>query len=261
MGILNVTPDSFSDGGNFLSPSNALKHAENLIREGADIIDVGGESSRPGSSPVTIAEELKRVIPVINLIKKNFPDILVSIDTYKSEVASEAISFGADLVNDITGLKGCDKMASLISKTKVPIVIMHMRGKPKNMQDDTRYSDLISEISFFFKSQVDLAKSYGIKNDKIILDPGIGFGKSLDQNFIILKNINKFCDLGYPILIGTSRKSFLTKTLKTNSDDVIEGTIASSLFCILNGASILRVHDVKKIKRSVEIIEKIMKSE
>ena len=260
MGILNVTPDSFSDGGYFLRPSDALKHAENLIRDGADIIDIGGESSRPGSSPVTIAEELKRVTPVINLIKKNFPDTLISIDTYKSEVASEAINFGADLVNDITGLKGCDKMASLISKTKVPIVIMHMRGKPKNMQDNTHYTDLISEISFFFKSQVDLAKSYGIKDDKIILDPGIGFGKSLDQNFIILKNINKFCHLGYPILIGTSRKSFLTKTLKTNSNDVIEGTIASSLFCILNGASILRVHDVKKIKRSVEIIEKIMKS-
>ena len=244
MGILNVTPDSFSDGGYFLRPSDALKHAENLIRDGADIIDIGGESSRPGSSPVTIAEELKRVTPVINLIKKNFPDTLISIDTYKSEVASEAINFGADLVNDITGLKGCDKMASLISKTKVPIVIMHMRGKPKNMQDNTHYTDLISEI-FFFKSQVDLAKSYGIRDDKIILDPGIGL-KSLDQNFIILKNINKFCHLGYPILIGTSRKSFLTKTLKTNSNDVIEGTIASSLFCILNGASILRVHDVKK---------------
>ena len=259
MGILNVTPDSFSDGGYFLKPSDALNHAENLIRDGADIIDIGGESSRPGSSPVTITEELKRVAPVINLIKKNFPDTLISIDTYKSEVASEAINLGADLVNDITGLKGCDKMASLISKMKVPIVIMHMRGKPENMQDNTHYSDLISEISFFFKSQIDLAKSYGIKDDKIILDPGIGFGKSLDQNFIILKNINKFCRLGYPILIGTSRKSFLTKTLKTNSNDVSEGTIASSLFCILNGASILRVHDVKKIKRSVEIIEKIMK--
>lgn len=260
MGILNVTPDSFSDGGNFLKHSNALKHAESLIRDGADIIDIGGESSRPGSSPVTKAEELKRVIPIINLVRKNFPDILISIDTYKSEVASEAINFGADLVNDITGLKGCNKMASLISKTKVPIVIMHMRGKPKNMQHNTHYTDLISEISTFFKSQIDLAKSYGITDDKIILDPGIGFGKSLDQNFIILKNINIFCDLGYPILIGTSRKSFLTKILNTNSNDVIEGTIASSLFCILNGASILRVHDVKEIKRSVQIFEKIMKS-
>ena len=151
MGILNVTPDSFSDGGHFLRPSDALKHAENLIRDGADIIDIGGESSRPGSSPVTITEELKRVTPVINLIKKNFPDTLISIDTYKSEVASEAINLGADLVNDITGLKGCDKMASLISKTKAKIVIMHMRGKPKNMQDNTHYTDLISEISFFLK--------------------------------------------------------------------------------------------------------------
>ena len=154
MGILNVTPDSFSDGGNFLKHSDALKHAENLVKDGADIIDIGGESSRPGSSPVTTAEELIRVIPVIDLIKKNFPEILISIDTYKSDVASEAINSGAGLVNDITGLKGCKKMASLVSKTKVPIVIMHMRGKPQNMQDNTHYTDLISEISFFLKAKL-----------------------------------------------------------------------------------------------------------
>jgi len=260
MGILNVTPDSFSDGGNFLTKSEALKHVENLIEDGADIIDVGGESSRPGASPVSVEEELSRVIPVIKLIKKNFPDILISIDTYKSQVASEAIKFGADIVNDITGLKGCSKMAPLVSKTEVFVVIMHMRGNPQNMQNNTNYTNLTLEISNFFKDQIDYAESFGIKNNKIILDPGIGFGKSVDQNFIIIKNINRFRDLGYPILIGTSRKSFLTKTLKTNPNNVLEGTIASSLFCTLNGASILRVHDVKEVKRSIRIIEKIMKS-
>ena len=258
MGILNMTPDSFSDGGKFNSLEKAIKHTSDLIRDGADIIDIGGESSRPGALPISVEEELNRVLPIISLLRKEFPKILISIDTYKSEVAKKAIDSGADIVNDITAMKNDPKMPQLIYEYKIPIILMHMRGTPENMQSDINYKDIIDDIIIFFRKAIKYAKSYKIKNEQIILDPGIGFGKTLEQNFILLKNIKSFCKIGYPILIGTSRKSFLSNILKVGTDDLLEGTIASSLYAVFNGARILRVHDVREVKKAVIIIEKAM---
>ena len=258
MGILNMTPDSFSDGGKFNSLEKAIKHTSDLIRDGADIIDIGGESSRPGALPISVEEELNRVLPIISLLRKEFPKILISIDTYKSEVAKKAIDSGADIVNDITAMKNDPKMPQLIYEYKIPIILMHMRGTPENMQSDINYKDIIDDIIIFFRKAIKYAKSYKIKNEQIILDPGIGFGKTLEQNFILLKNIKSFCKIGYPILIGTSRKSFLSNILKVGTDNLLEGTIASSLYAVFNGARILRVHDVREVKKAVIIIEKAM---
>ena len=260
MGILNITPDSFSDGGRYLNKQKALIHANNLINSGADIIDIGGESSRPGSLPITVDEEKNRVIPIISSLRKANPEILISIDTCKSEVAKEAIEVGADIINDISGLKNDLKMANLIQKYKIPIVIMHMKGLPNNMQKNISYNNFMEDIISFFKERLRYAKSHNIQKDQIILDPGIGFGKTLEQNFILLKNIDLFCSLGYPVLIGTSRKSFLGKTLGFDTDNIIEGSIASNLFATFKGAKILRVHDVKEIKKSLIIFEKAMNS-
>ena len=258
MGILNITPDSFSDGGRYLNKQKALIHANNLINSGADIIDIGGESSRPGSLPITADEEKNRVIPIISNLRKENPEILISIDTCKSEVAEEAIEVGADIINDISGLKNDLKMASLIQKYKIPIVIMHMKGLPNNMQKNISYNNFMEDIISFFKERLKYAKSNNIQKDQIILDPGIGFGKTLEQNFVLLKNIDLFCALGYPVLVGTSRKSFLGKTLGLDTDNIIEGSIASNLFATFKGARILRVHDVKEIKKSLIIFEKAM---
>jgi len=260
MGILNITPDSFSDGGKYLNKKKALIHATNLINSGADIIDIGGESSRPGALPITIDEEKNRVIPIISDLRKENPDILISVDTCKSEVAEEAIEVGADIINDISGLKNDIKMSNVIQKNKTPVIIMHMKGLPKNMQKNISYNNFIEDILNFFKERLKYAKLHNIKKDQIILDPGIGFGKTLDQNFILLKNIDIICALGYPVLIGTSRKSFLGKTLGLDTDNILEGSIASNLFALMKGAKILRVHDVKEIKKSLTIFEKAMNS-
>ena len=260
MGILNITPDSFSDGGKYLNKKKALIHATNLINSGADIIDIGGESSRPGALPITIDEEKNRVIPIISDLRKENPDILISVDTCKSEVAEEAIEVGADIINDISGLNNDIKMPNVIQKNKAPIIIMHMKGLPKNMQKNISYNNFIEDILNFFKERLKYAKLHNIKKDQIILDPGIGFGKTLEQNFILLNNIDIICALGYPVLIGTSRKSFLGKTLGLDTDNILEGSIASNLFAFMKGAKILRVHDVKEIKKSLTIFEKAMNS-
>ena len=260
MGILNVTPDSFSDGGKFFRKNKAIEHGINLIENGANIIDIGGESSRPGSLPITTDEELKRVIPVISSLRKIFPEIIISIDTYKADVAKKAIEVGADIVNDISAMRGDLKMVEVVSKSKVPIILMHMRGKPANMQNNTNYNNIIDHILIFFKKQIEIAKSSNVSDWQIILDPGIGFGKNVEDNFKLLKNLDIFCSLGYPVLIGTSRKSFLGKTLSSSNDNLLEGTISSCLYSIFKGARILRVHDVREIKKSLIIIEKIMNS-
>ena len=260
MGILNVTPDSFSDGGKFFRKNKAIEHGINLIENGANIIDIGGESSRPGSLPITTDEELKRVIPVISSLRKIFPEIIISIDTYKADVAKKAIEVGADIVNDISAMRGDLKMVEVVSKSKVPIILMHMRGKPANMQNNTNYNNIIDHILNFFKKQIEIAKSSNVSDWQIILDPGIGFGKNVEDNFKLLKNLDIFCSLGYPVLIGTSRKSFLGKTLSSSNDNLLEGTISSCLYSIFKGARILRVHDVREIKKSLIIIEKIMNS-
>ena len=257
MGIINVTPDSFSDGGKYFTKNTAVNHAKSLINDGADILDVGGESSRPGAAPVPLVDELNRILPVIKSIRNIYPDVLISIDSTKSIVAEQAVEVGADIVNDISGLSLDKNMPSVVSSLDVPVVLMHMKGTPLTMQKKPHYNNLMGEISSFFLKQVNVAKSAGIKTEKIILDPGIGFGKTLDHNFTVIQKLNEFCELGYPVLIGPSRKAFIGTMLGLPSHNRIEGTAAAVSAGILNGARIVRVHDVKEMKRVVIITEKI----
>jgi dihydropteroate synthase len=256
MGILNVTPDSFSDGGKYDNSLTAIKHAIKMEDEGADIIDIGGESTRPGAKPVDIEEELKRVIPVIEGIRKE-SNIVISIDTYKSDVASKAISAGANIINDISGLRFDTNMVQFISEAKVPIIVMHMLGNPQNMQNDPSYSNLMRELITFFQERVDVLTSNGINKNNIILDPGIGFGKTTDNNFTLIRELRRIVDLGFPVLIGPSRKSFIGNTLNLPPEERIEGTAAAVTAAIMNGSRIVRVHDVKEMLRVVKITENI----
>ena len=260
MGVLNVTPDSFSDGGQFNEINSAILHVDKMIKNGADIVDIGGESTKPGSEPVSANEESKRIVPVIKSIKNEYKDVLISVDTYKSSVAKKAIEAGADFVNDISGLTFDDEMVSLLAQRNIPVVIMHINGKPKTMQKNILYSDLVSDIKRFFNKQCNHAINSGIKESNIIIDPGIGFGKTFDHNFTLLKRLKEFEDLGFPILIGPSRKAFIGDVLNLPSNERVEGTIATVVAGILNGANIIRVHDVKEIKRATIVTEKILKA-
>ena len=257
MGIINVTPDSFSDGGKYVKIKNAINHAKKMVDDGADIIDVGGESTRPGAEEVSSLEELRRVIPVVESIRLNFPDILISIDTTKSVVAHEAVKAGADIINDVSGLNSDSGMVGVVANLKVPIIIMHMKGNPKNMQTNPKYKNLISEITSFFEKKIKIATELGINRDLIIIDPGIGFGKTINHNFEIISKLKEFSKLNLPIMIGPSRKSFIGKTLNLPVESRIEGTSATITASILNGANIVRVHDVLEMKRVTEISEKI----
>lgn len=255
MGILNVTPDSFSDGGKFYDTQLAIEHGLKLLSEGADILDIGGESTRPGAKPVSVEEELKRVIPVIEGIKKEAPDALISIDSYKSEVAEQAIKAGARMVNDISGLRFDHRMVEVVSRYQVPVVIMHIKGTPKDMQDNPQYEDLISEIRQYFLQQIKFAVEHGISQDRIIIDPGIGFGKKLEHNYEILAHLEEFKELGYPILVGPSRKSFIGNILNLPPQERLWGTAAAVTAAILKGAEIIRVHDVKEMLQVIKIAE------
>jgi dihydropteroate synthase len=257
MGILNVTPDSFSDGGKFTHLLKAMSHVQLMEKNGADIIDVGGESTRPGADTVTVDEEINRTIPVIKEIRKS-SSITISIDTYKSEVAERALSAGADFVNDISGLTFDQKMMDTVKEFDVPIVIMHIQGTPLNMQKNPTYNDVVKDLIHFFSLQIQKALDFGIKRENIIIDPGIGFGKQLNDNFILIHRLKEFSELGCPILIGPSRKSFIGFTLDLPPEDRLEGTLAAVSAGILNGASLVRVHDVKEVKRTVTITDKIM---
>ena len=259
MGILNVTPDSFSDGGKFIHLGKALSQAQSMEKNGADIIDIGGESTRPGATPVSLEEEINRTIPVIEAIRK-FSNISISIDTYKSEVAEKALLAGADFINDISGLTFDSRMIGIVKKFDVPVVLMHIKGTPRNMQINPTYIDVVKELIDFFSLQIQKALDFGIKKEQIIIDPGIGFGKQLNDNFILIQRLKEFSELGFPILIGPSRKSFIGLTLDAPSGDRLEGTLASISASILNGASIVRVHDVKEVKRAVVITDKIMEA-
>ncbi|UCD86073.1 MAG: dihydropteroate synthase [Deltaproteobacteria bacterium] len=256
MGILNVTPDSFSDGGQYLDSRKAVRRAREMADEGADIIDVGGESSRPGSAPVGLDEELKRVMPVIEEVAKK-TNIPISIDTYKSEVARRALDGGAEIVNDISALNFDTRMADLIAQRKVPVILMHMRGTPKDMQNDLHYDSLIPEILTYLSQSIDRAETTGVNPRKIVIDPGIGFGKSAEDNLRIIRNLSEFKILVKPILLGTSRKSFIGKILNNEEGDRLEGSIASVVAGIINGANIVRVHDVKETKKAVLITDAI----
>jgi dihydropteroate synthase len=258
MGIVNVTPDSFSDGGQFLDSNVAIKHGIKLASEGADILDIGGESTRPGSEAVSQEDELKRVIPVIEGFVSEV-DVPISIDTCKSEVARLAIEAGACIVNDISAMRFDPKIADVAAEHKVPIILMHMKGTPKNMQKDPEYEDVMGEISGFLKERVDFAQSKGISKDQIIVDPGIGFGKTIKHNYDIIKNLKELKVLKQPILMGTSRKSFIGKTLDLDVDDRLEGTLATVTMSIINGADIVRVHDVCESKRTARMTDAIYK--
>ncbi|MGL5881545.1 MAG: dihydropteroate synthase [Xenococcaceae cyanobacterium] len=247
MGILNVTPDSFSDGGEFNKIESALSQARQMLNNGVDFIDIGGQSTRPGAEQISLEEELNRVIPVIQALRQE-SSIPISIDTTRANVASAAIAAGADLVNDISGATFDSNMLSVVAKLEVPIILMHLRGTPQTMQQLTDYEDLVGEISQFFASRIEFAIAAGIKRDRIIIDPGIGFAKNCQQNLELLKRTKEFQKLGVPILIGTSRKSFIGHLLnKSNPKERVWGTAATCCAAIASGADILRVHDVKEM--------------
>lgn len=252
MGILNVTPDSFSDGGKFNNIDSALKHTEQLINDGADIIDVGGESTRPNYTKISDEEEIERVVPVIEKIKADF-DVPVSIDTYKSKVAAAAVGAGADLVNDIWGLKYDKNMAEVIAKSGAACCLMHNREKAE-------YNSFVEDVLDDLRETIAIAKKAGIADDKIILDPGVGFAKSYEQNLIITNNVDRLNELGYPVLLGTSRKSMIGLTLDLPSDQRVEGTVAISVIGVMKGCRFVRVHDVLENKRAILMTEAIINS-
>ena len=256
MGILNVTTDSFSDGGLFFDMGIAINHALEMEAAGADIIDIGGESTRQGAEPVLLEDELNRVIPVIEAIRSE-SDVCVSIDTYKADVAEKAITAGANIVNDISGLQFDKSMANVVKKNNVPVVIMHIKGTPREMQKDPHYDDLMQEVVAYFQERVEFCRQRGIKKGNIILDPGIGFGKRSQDNFELLRELKQIADLGYPVLSGPSRKSFIGLKLDLPVNERVEGTAAAVTASILNGAKIVRVHDVQEMKRVVTIADNI----
>ena len=252
MGILNITPDSFYDGGRYNSKDKIQKQIEKMIISGADIIDVGGYSSRPGAKDISIEDELNRVIPVIKIIKKKFPETIISIDTFRSQIASEAIISGADIVNDISGGNLDSNMFQTVSKHKVPYILMHMRGKPENMMSKTNYENLTKDICKYFSQRIDKAKSCGV-ND-IIIDPGFGFSKTTQQNYELLNNLEFFKEFQIPIIIGISRKSMIYKTLNTTPEKALNGSSVLHTIGLMKGANILRTHDVKEAVECVKIV-------
>ncbi len=258
MGILNITPDSFSDGGKYFNQTDAYDRAMRLIEEGADILDVGGESTRPGSDPLPLQEELDRILPVISRISSESP-VPISVDTYKADTARHAIDAGACLVNDISGLSFDPAMAIVVADREAMVCIMHIQGSPKDMQLNPTYEDVVCDVKKWIAQQADYGVSQGIPKDHIIIDPGIGFGKTLKHNLEILRRLNEFLELGYPVLIGTSRKSFIGKTLGgLPPEERMDGTAASVAISIANGANIVRVHDVLEMKRVAQMTDAIL---
>lgn len=266
MGVVNLTPDSFSGDGllnkwhianSKWQIGNIVRHVEDMVRDGADIVDIGAESSRPGANPVSVKEELRRTIPVIKKIVKRIK-VPLSIDTYKPEVAKAALDNGVSMVNDITGLRN-KKMARIVAQYKCGVVIMHMKGTPRNMQKNPTYKSLIDEIIKYLDRAIKIAWDAGVDKEKIIIDPGIGFGKTLEHNLEILNSLKEFKVLGRPILVGTSRKSFIGKILNQPPERRIYGTVASCILAALNGANILRVHDVKEVKQGLKVLDAILR--
>ncbi len=257
MGILNVTPDSFSDGGQFLDVGEAVRHAEQMIRDGADIIDVGGESTRPGAQLVPAAEQIKRTQPVIASIRERHAQIPISIDTQSAEVASAALDAGATIVNDVSALRSDSDMARRLAGAGASVILMHMQGMPRTMQQNPSYDDVVSEIEAFLKERIEYSVSSGIMRERIILDPGIGFGKTVEHNLEILANLGRFAAIG-PVLLGTSRKSFLAGLLGIDKvEERLTGTIVTNAIGPLAGVRILRVHDVREASQAVAILTRI----
>ena len=256
MGVLNVTPDSFSDGGEFFDMDKAIEHGLQMVVDGAAIIDAGGESTRPGTKPVSAKQQIKRVIPVIEALAKKV-DVPISIDTYNIEVAKAALDAGAAMINDITALRD-ERMGELAAEQQVPVVLMHMQGTPATMQVEPKYKDVVREVRQFLLTKAKRAEQFGIAKEMIFIDPGIGFGKTLEHNLLLLKNIDKFVATGYRVLVGTSRKSFIGKiTGRENPTDRIFGTAASVALCAAAGVSIVRVHDVAEMVEVVKVANKL----
>ena len=250
MGVVNVTPDSFSDGGEYLDPAAAVEHGLELVRDGAGILDVGGESTRPGAEPVGAEEELRRVLPVVEGLAEV---ATVSIDTSKASVSYAAIEAGASIVNDVTALRGDPEMASLCAEREVTVVLMHMPGNPRTMQDDPRYEDVVDEVKAFLAERTEVAVAAGIEEERIWLDPGIGFGKTLEHNLELLRRLGELGELGRPLVIGTSRKSFIGKVDGSEVGERLGGTLASSVIAAAEGADVLRVHDVAEMAQALRV--------
>jgi dihydropteroate synthase len=259
VGILNVTPDSFSDGGDFLDPEAAAVHAATILDEGAGIIDVGGESTRPGSDPVSQEEEVRRVVPVIERILASRPEAVISVDTYRSKTAAAALGAGARIVNDVTALRGDPCMASVVADARCPVILMHMQGEPKTMQMEPHYEDVVGEVKAFLGSKAEHAIAAGVSQENIIVDPGIGFGKNLNHNLALLRNLEVIVDLGFPVLVGASRKTFIGKI--TGAEDAGErvfGTVATTVLAYEKGVTLLRVHDVRANCEALAVADAVL---
>ncbi|HBJ2615211.1 TPA: dihydropteroate synthase [Clostridium botulinum] len=260
MGIINCTPDSFYEGSRKKSIEEALKTAEKMLKEGAEILDIGGESTRPGSDPVDEEEEIKRVVPVIREIKNRFKDAIISIDTYRANTAKAAIGAGADIVNDISAMKYDENMVKVVKEYNVPVILMHVKGKPKDMQIDPVYGDLMKEIHFYFSERIDYCTIHGITKNKIILDPGIGFGKTVEHNLKIMNRIEELKSFNLPVLLAASRKATIGKVLgDLPTEERLEGTIALSCLAVDSGLQMVRVHDVKENVRAIRMLEAVRK--
>lgn len=255
MGILNVTPDSFSDGGKFAGFENALEQVQRMISDGATIIDIGGESTRPGAADVSEADELARVIPVLKAIKKRF-NIVVSIDTSKAAVMSAAIAAGADIINDVRALQN-DGCLTAVANSNIPVCLMHMQGLPRSMQKSPSYDDVITDIIEFFQQRIDACVSAGIARERIIIDPGFGFGKTLEQNFHLLANLSKFNQLDLPILAGLSRKSMIGNLLSRDVEQRLAGSLSTAMLAAQQGAHIIRVHDVQETVDALKVLKAV----
>jgi dihydropteroate synthase len=259
MGILNLTPDSFYDGGRYTQEKKALVRVEEMASHGADLIDVGGESTRPGATKVSTEEELRRIIPIIGKIKKLF-EIPVSVDTYKAQIAQEAIEAGADMINDISGLRFDSEMKQVVAKYKVPLVLMHIKGTPRDMQSNPYYDSLLGEITSYLGESILIAKEAGIDEERIVIDPGIGFGKSVRHNLEIINKLSELKSLGRPILIGVSRKSFIGNILNLPLQERLEGSLAATCLAVTQGARIVRTHDVKETRRAIDLTQAILEA-
>jgi dihydropteroate synthase len=259
VGILNITPDSFSDGGDFLDPEAAAEHAAPMLDEGAEILDVGGESTRPGSDPVSQEVEIGRVVPVLERILSVRPEAVISVDTYRACTATAALEAGASLINDVTALRGDPRMASVIQEAACPVILMHMQGEPKTMQKEPHYEDVVGEVRDFLAERAEYAVAAGIRPENVIVDPGIGFGKNLEHNLDLLRNLDAIVDLGFHVVIGASRKSFIEKiTGVQEARDRVSGTVATTVLAYERGATFFRVHDVRANREALAVAEAVL---
>jgi dihydropteroate synthase len=257
MGVLNVTPDSFYDGGVYFDPARAVGRGLELAAEGADIVDVGGESTRPGSEFISAEEELRRILPVVEALRRE-TKVLISVDTTKSEVAEAALASGADIINDISAGRFDARVPAVAARSGAGLILMHMKGTPRTMQLSPHYEDVLAEVKAFLRERIEAAAAAGVERERIIIDPGIGFGKRLADNLVLLRNIASLTELGRPILVGISRKSFIGNILNLDARERLEGTVAAAVLCVAGGASLLRVHDVRAVSRAITVAEAIL---